>query len=74
MQTILSDGSKLLKLSEIGPYTPSRKQPSYSTVYHWQHRGVSGARLKTVKLGKYRFTSEKALADFFEEQARNTSL
>lgn len=52
----------LLSLAQAARMLPS--SPSPTTMWRWCTRGVRGVRLRSVKVGRSRMTSEEALQEF----------
>ncbi|GAB5403964.1 MAG: hypothetical protein Aurels2KO_21950 [Aureliella sp.] len=57
----------LLPLSCVPKYLPEKRgqRLSIKTVYRWAQRGLSGIQLETLQVGGTLYTSEEALARFF---------
>lgn len=53
---------RLLSLAQAARLLPSR--PSPTTMWRWCTRGIRGVRLRSVKIGRSRMTSEEALQEF----------
>jgi len=47
--------------------------PSPATVWRWTRRGVGGVTLRTVRVGKRLFSSERWVAEFIAQQQATAS-
>lgn len=43
------------------------RRPNVATIWRWAIKGIRGVRLRTISLGRYRYTSESALERFITE-------
>lgn len=43
------------------------RRPNVTTIWRWAIKGIRGVRLRTISLGRYRYTSERALEQFIAE-------
>lgn len=43
------------------------RRPNAATIWRWAIKGSRGVRLRTISLGRYRYTTERALERFIEE-------
>jgi len=46
------------------------RRPNAATIWRWAIKGVRGVRLRTIALGRYRYTTQSALERFIEETSR----
>lgn len=43
------------------------RRPNVVTIWRWAIKGLRGARLRTISLGRYRYTTERALEQFIAD-------
>lgn len=62
----------LIPLSEVPRHLPKRgkKRIHVSTVFRWAIHGVAGVKLRTVRMGRQKCTTEQWLMEFAEEIAQ----
>lgn len=54
----------VIPLRDVSKHLPMR--PCYQTVWRWTTRGLRGAKLESIKLGKQSATSVEAVHRFLE--------
>lgn len=47
------------------------RRPNVATIWRWTIKGVRGVRLKTIALGRFRYTTQSALERFIAETSEN---
>lgn len=59
----------VMTLAEAAAWLERRfgRRPNVATIWRWAIRGMRGTRLRTISLGRYRFTTEAALERFVAE-------
>lgn len=43
------------------------RRPNVATIWRWATKGLRGVRLRTISLGRYRYTTQSALERFIED-------
>lgn len=43
------------------------RRPNVATIWRWAIKGMRGVRLRTISLGRYRYTTESAIERFIAE-------
>lgn len=62
---------ELIPLSSVADYLASRmgssppRQIHHKTPYPWTTVGIRGVRLETIRIGREKHTSQRALQEFF---------
>ncbi len=66
---------EILTLSQAARLVPhpGAKPPSTSTLWRWCRKGINGARLEYIRVGRRIFTSQAALSRFFAAGAKADS-
>ena len=67
MSTINILAEDLISLADLASTLPC--PPSAVTMWRWHAKGVNGARLDTVRVGRRRFTTRSAFARFVHQQS-----
>jgi len=62
----------LVDLRELSHRLPGR--PHVSSLHRWRVRGRAGVKLETIKIGRRRYTSLKAAAEFLAESTMRLDL
>ncbi len=59
-----------IALSEVPALLPRRrgKKVHYLTVWRWATKGLRGKKLQSVKVGRTRYTTHEAIAEFLGEE------
>lgn len=62
-------GGDLIPISQVPERLPSRrgKKVHISTIFRWASNGVGGVRLRTVRIGGARYTSDEELHQFIAQ-------
>lgn len=64
-KSVLTD---LLTLPEVSRLLPGKPHPS--TLWRWRKKGVSGVKLRTVRVGGRTYVQRRALEQFVEAMTR----
>lgn len=61
----------VMNLAEAASWCERRfgRRPNVATIWRWAVKGVRGVRLKTISLGRYRYTTESALEAFVDQMS-----
>jgi len=43
------------------------RRPNVATIWRWAIKGLRGVRLQTISLGRYRYTTERAIERFIDQ-------
>ena len=68
---------QLIPLKEVPKllrkWCPTKRAPSYGSIYRWKQKGVAGVRLATIFISGEVLTSREALKHFISESSRRKS-
>ena len=62
-------GEPVMTFAEAAGWLEQRfgRRPNVATIWRWAVRGLRGVRLQTIALGRYRFTTERAIKQFIDQ-------
>jgi len=62
-------GEQVMTLVEAAGWLERRfgRRPNVATIWRWAIKGLRGVRLQTIALGRYRYTTERAIEQFIDQ-------
>ena len=68
-------GEPVMTFTEAAGWLERRfgSRPNVATIWRWAVRGLRGVRLQTIRLGRYRFTTERAIERFIDQTSAVTA-
>jgi hypothetical protein len=62
-------GEPVMTFTEAAGWLERRfgRRPNTATIWRWAIKGLRGVRLQTIALGRYRYTTERAIERFIDQ-------